>query len=162
RSPEEYRHALENLLDETNRLANLADQLLFLSRQDAGLDPKIRERVSLNELLTEVVANMQLVAQEKNVTLTLMDHEPCELAGDDRLLRRLFYNLLDNAIKFTPPGGHVTVRSERAGANVIVAVVDTGPGIPAEHLPRIFDRFYRVDPARAGNGSGVGLGLALC
>lgn len=161
RSPEEYGRVLENLLEETNRLANLADQLLFLCRQDAGLHPKVREQVALDELLAEVVGNMQLVAQEKGITLTLDANPASRLLGDNRQLRRVFYNLLDNAIKYTAVPGKVSVRSEITPENLSVVVGDTGVGIPAEYLPRIFDRFYRVDPARTGDGNGAGLGLAI-
>ncbi len=162
RSPPEYCQVLENLLEETNRLTGVADQLLFLCRQDAGLHPTVREDVALDELLREVVGNMQLVAQEKGITLALGESVPCRLVSDSRQLRRVFYNLLDNAIKYTEPSGQVTVTSSVNGGEVFVAVADTGVGIPPEHLPRIFDRFYRVDPARTGEGNGTGLGLSIC
>jgi heavy metal sensor kinase len=162
RTSEEYSHVLENLLEETNRLSDMADQLLFLCRQDAGLHPTVREVVALDALLREVVGNMQLVAEEKGVALSLEDNPPCQLLGDGRQLRRVFYNLLDNALKYTGRGGRVTVRSRQAEGAVVVTVRDTGVGIPAEHLPRIFDRFYRADPSRMRDGSGVGLGLSIC
>jgi heavy metal sensor kinase len=157
-----YGRVLENLLEETNRLAHLADQLLFLCRQDAGLLPTGREAVAVDDLLREVVGNMQLVAGEKGVTLSLEENPPCQLPGDRRLLRRVFYNLLDNAIKYTGASGRVTVSSQVADGRLCVVVADTGVGIAPEHLPRVFDRFYRVDPARAGDGDGAGLGLSIC
>ena len=153
---------LENLLEETNRLTTVADQLLFLSRQDAGLHPTVREDVALDELLREVVADMRLVAQEKGVMVTLDGCSPCQLVSDSRLLRRVFYNLLDNAIKYTERSGRVTVTSKLKDGAVSIAVADTGAGIPPEHLPRIFERFYRADPARTDDGNGAGLGMAIC
>jgi signal transduction histidine kinase len=82
--------------------------------------------------------------------------------SDGRLLRRVFYNLLDNAIKYTGPAGRVDVAVSGTDGVVTVAVRDTGIGIPTEHLPRVFDRFYRVDSARAGDEAGAGLGLSIC
>jgi two-component system, OmpR family, heavy metal sensor histidine kinase CusS len=162
RTAAEYGRVLENLLEETNRLSHLADQLLFLCRQDAGLLPTVREAVAVDDLLREVVGNMQLVAGEKGVALSLAENPPCQLPGDRRQLRRVFYNLLDNAIKYTGASGRVTVSSQVADGRLCVVVADTGVGIAPEHLPRVFDRFYRVDPSRAGDGDGAGLGLSIC
>lgn len=166
RSSEEYCRVLENLLDETNRLSTMADQLLFLSRQDAGLQPRRDEEVALSDLLAEVVSNMQLLADEKKIRLIFEDGQPhpqaARLKGDSRQLRRVFYNLLDNAIKYTPAGGEVRVMTRRDDSHLTVTVADTGIGIPPEHLPRIFERFYRVDPARSGDVNGAGLGLSIC
>jgi signal transduction histidine kinase len=161
RTGEEYGRVLENLLEETVRLGQTADQLLFLSRQDAGLNPPVRDDVPFDGLLSDVVENMRLVAQEKGVSLTLAANPACRVRGDENQLRRVFYNLLDNAIKYTGPGGAVTLSCRLSGGTAEVSVEDTGIGIPAEHLPRVFDRFYRVDPARTGE-NGAGLGLAIC
>lgn len=84
------------------------------------------------------------------------------VSGDARQFRRVFYNLIDNAVKYTPAGGRVDVTCGRDDKSVLVAVSDTGIGIPEDHLPRIFDRFYRVDPARTGDNAGAGLGLSIC
>jgi len=162
RSPAEYARVLENLLEETNRLTTLAEQLLFLSRQDAGLHENVQESVATHELVGEVVTNMQLVAQEKGVTLVLEENQPCRLSSDPRQLRRVLYNLLDNAIKYTPPPGRASVHSTVTPAGWALRVTDTGVGIAPEHLPHIFDRFYRIDPARSSNGAGAGLGLSIC
>ena len=162
RSSEEYCGVLENLLEETNRLSVMADQLLFLCRQDAGLSLKVREAVALDGLLQEVVGNMRPVAETKGVTLQLTENPPCQLHTDSRQLRRVFINLLDNAIKYTDTTGQVTVISKLSAEGVTICVADTGAGITPEHLPRIFDRFYRADPARTGDENGAGLGLSLC
>ena len=111
---------------------------------------------------TEVVANMQLVAQEKGVRFILENNAPCELTGDRTQLRRVFYNLLDNAIKYTSASGQVVIASRTDKSELTITITDTGIGIPSEHLPRLFDRFYRVDPARTGDESGAGLGLSIC
>jgi signal transduction histidine kinase len=162
RSGEEYGRVLESVLEESIRLSRTADELLFLCRQDAGLNPRTSEPVDLAPLLDEVVGNMRLVAQEKGVSLTLDAAAGGRVAGDARQFRRVFYNLIDNAVKYTPAGGRVRVGCRRDDGEVVVTVADTGAGIPEEHLARVFDRFYRVDPARNGEGGGAGLGLAIC
>lgn len=162
RSTDDYCRVLENLLEEANRLSSLADRLLFLSRQDAGLQPKGQEVVQMDLLLQQVIGNMELVAHETKVALTLERNDRCDVIGDQGQLRRVFYNLLDNAIKYSDHPGKVSVASHAEDGALSVVVTDTGIGIPAEHLPRIFDRFYRVDPARSGEANGAGLGLAIC
>jgi two-component system, OmpR family, heavy metal sensor histidine kinase CusS len=162
RSTEDYCRVLENLLEETIRLSNMADQLLFLSRQDAGLQVLKQESLAMDQLLAEVSANMQMVAQEKGVRLTLESNAPCQLAGDRTQLRRVFFNLLDNAIKYANASGQIVVSSQTNNGELTITITDTGIGIPPEHLPRLFDRFYRVDPARSGDESGAGLGLSIC
>jgi heavy metal sensor kinase len=162
RSPESYCQVLENLLEEVNRLSKVAEQLLFLSRQDAGLQPPTQEELVTEDLLQDVVGNMQLVAQEKGVSLVLQENVPCRIMSNARQLRRALYNLLDNALKYTQPPGRVTVLGVASANHWQVTITDTGIGIPPEHLPHVFERFYRVDPARAGDGGGAGLGLAIC
>ncbi len=162
RSREDYCRVLENLLEDTNRLSALADQLLFLSRHETGLSPTVRENVAVDELLREVVDNMQPVAKEKGVTLQLAENRPSQLHSDQRLLRRVFINLLDNAIKYTGNAGRICVTSQVSMEAVTIRVQDNGIGIPPEHLSRIFDRFYRVDAARSGEANGAGLGLSIC
>ncbi len=161
RTPEEYCRVLENLLEETNRLSTLADQLLFLCRQDAGLQSAKPETVAMDILVKEVVGNMHLVAEAKGIQLSLDNEFQAHVIADPSQLRRLFYNLLDNAIKYTMTGGKVMVSAQSTNGILSIAIQDTGTGIPQEHLPHIFERFYRVDPARTGE-TGAGLGLALC
>ena len=107
---------------------------------------------------------MQVMAAEKGLALTI-HAAPCPVRGEPDRLRQLAFNLLDNAIKYTPPGGTVAVRAEPDPADAgraRLVVSDTGIGIPAEHLPHVFERFYRVDPARSRDVEGTGLGLAIC
>src|SRR5262245_78229 len=162
RTPDEYRRVIENLLDEATRLGGVADQLLFLCRQDGGLLPPAGEELDAGRLIRDVVENMRVVADEKMVTLTADRVVPCRVVSDGRLVRRVLYNLLDNAIKYTDPGGRVEVTSAADGGSLTVTVSDTGIGIPPEHLSHVFERFYRADPARAGDRPGAGLGLAIC
>lgn len=162
RTGEEYGRTLENILEETARLTQLTDQLLFLCRQDAGLYLKGIESLAVHDLVQDVVSHMQLLAQQKNVTLTLDENVPCHIVGDAAQLRRVCYNLLDNAIKHSRADGRISVRSALQEGSLRLTVSDDGEGIAAEHLPHVFERFYRADPARAPNGAGAGLGLPIC
>ena len=161
REPEQYRRVLEEQLEEVERLTHLAEQLLFLCREDAGLVRPADRPVRLEALVCDVADHMRAVADEKGLALAVEGTDPCPVRGDEGQLRRLLFNLLDNAIKYTPAGGSVAVRCRCIEGRALVTVRDTGVGIPAEHLPRIFDRFYRVDPARGGEAEGTGLGLAI-
>jgi heavy metal sensor kinase len=161
RGPEQYRQVLETMLEEVERLARLADQLLFLSRKDAGLIPRVREPLDLRWLAEDVAELMQLVAEARGVTLRVEHLAPCPVRADEDQLRRVLFNLVDNAIKFTPAGGTVSVRCGPVGDRFGVIIRDTGIGIGAEHLPHVFERFYRVDPSRGREAGGTGLGLAI-
>jgi signal transduction histidine kinase len=102
------------------------------------------------------------LAFANRLTLTLGKLSPCQVSGDPDGLRRLLFNLLDNAIKYTAEGGRVEVQCEARNGCADLIVTDTGVGIPSEHIPHIFERFYRVDPARSREAGGTGLGLAIC
>jgi heavy metal sensor kinase len=161
REPEQYRDVLENQLEELERLSRLAERLLFLCRGDAGLLPILRRPVDLHEIARDVCEHMQVVAQEKGVTVNVAGVAPCTVCGDLEQLRRLLFNLVDNAIKFTPAPGRVTVEAVSLADTGRLVVTDSGTGIPPEHLPHVFQRFYRVDPARASDVGGAGLGLSI-
>jgi heavy metal sensor kinase len=152
---------LGSILEECERLTRLTDQLLTLSREDAGVAHFVREPVDLQALVRGVAETMRPLADARGLRLNVECGEGVEVCGDGARLRQVFFNLLDNAIKYTPTGGEIGVRTERRGRNVIVTVRDTGIGIPAEHLPRVFDRFYRVDKARSREQGGTGLGLSI-
>jgi heavy metal sensor kinase len=162
REPDQYRRFLEDILEEEERLKRLAEQLLFLCREDAGLSPEVRQVVRLDAIVRQAAEPMGELAAAHGLTLTAEQLEPCAISGDPDGLRRLLFNLLDNAIKYTPEGGEVETRCRCDGNSVTLTVSDTGAGIPPEHLPRVFERFYRVDPARSREGGGIGLGLAIC
>ncbi|MEO6808048.1 MAG: heavy metal sensor histidine kinase [Isosphaeraceae bacterium] len=164
RSAEQDDRTLEGLLEEIDRLSRLVAQLLFLSREDAGVAVGNRDLIFLNDVVREVAEHMQVVAKEKGLTLEVEAEAHCRVEGDGDRLRQLLFNLLDNALKATRPGGLIQVRAKSFDGRSSVTVQDSGIGIPAEHLPHLFDRFYRVDPARSGTGEteGTGLGLAIC
>jgi two-component system, OmpR family, heavy metal sensor histidine kinase CusS len=161
REPEQYRLILEDQLEELERLSRLVERLLFLCREDAGLVPKSRELVRLDEVVKVVAEQMRVVAEQKALRLEAGRVVPCQVKGDADQLHRLLFNLLDNAIKFTPATGTVTVETTCVNAEVSLVITDSGVGIPTEHLPHVFKRFYRVDPARGWEVSGAGLGLAI-
>ncbi|MCX7421674.1 MAG: ATP-binding protein [Planctomycetia bacterium] len=162
RSVEEYRHVIEINLEETTRLAAVVDQLLTLSRHDAGTEIDLHDEVPLDALLADVADKFRTVAQEKWLTFEVAPLPSWNVEGDDIRLSQLFFNLLDNAIKYTPRGGHVAIKAEANGKLARFIIEDTGIGIPAEHLPHLFKRFYRVDHSRNRAFGGTGLGLAIC
>lgn len=163
REPEHYRAVLSEMLEEVERLTRLAEQLLFLCREDAGLVPLVMQDLRLDDLACDAAQHMGVVAEAKGLTLRIGTLAPCRVRGDSDQLRRLIFNLLDNAIKFTPPGGVVGVDIEAnwSGGDALLSVRDTGIGIAPEHIPHVFERFYRVDPARGQESPGTGLGLAI-
>jgi heavy metal sensor kinase len=161
RQPEQYCRVLGEMLEEVERLTRLAEQLLFLCREDAGLIPLSATVMRLDDLVRDAVEHLRVVAEAKGLALECTQLAACPIRGDADQLRRLLFNLLDNAIKFTPAGGTVSVGLERPNGEARVIVEDAGIGIPPEHLPHVFERFYRVDPSRNGDVEGTGLGLAI-
>jgi heavy metal sensor kinase len=161
RRPEEYRESLEVVRDEAKRLSRLVDDLLNLARADAGHRPLNVEEFYLNELVEECCRSVQPLAARKRIELRCSAADDVPFRGDQDLLRRLVVNLADNAIRYTPEGGAVTVAVETAGDRVRIVVSDTGIGIPPECAPRVFERFYRVDAARSRAQGGFGLGLPI-
>lgn len=154
----EYHLALDDLAEETNRLRGLVEDLLRLARGE-GRTTLARERVVLSYLLVDVADSLRPLAEAKGLALHSQIAEGLALTGDMDALIRLFVNLLDNAIKYTERG-EITLAARPEGDGIKVEVTDTGIGIQPEHLPRIFDRFYRVDPARSAGGAGLGLAIA--
>ena len=161
RTAQEYRQALEAAADEANRLTRLADQLLFLSRQAAGMMQIDREEMRLDALVKDVAEQFAGRTDEAGVALTVEPLEPWTVRGDDIRLSQVFYNVLENAIKYTPRGGRVAVRGRAVDHRIEIEVEDTGLGIPPEHLPHVFKRFYRVEQSRNAERGGSGLGLAI-
>ena len=161
RTPEEYERTLTVVVEEATRLGRLADQLLSLSRHDAGLTECRQEAVRVDALLLDVVEQLRPLAAGRGVVLEEDTVEPCELLGDDVRLSQAFFNVVENAIKYTPEEGAVHVQCRVQDWSTVVVVRDTGIGIPREHLGRVFDRFYRVDSSRQTLTGGAGLGLAI-
>ncbi|MFQ5465214.1 MAG: ATP-binding protein [Thermodesulfobacteriota bacterium] len=144
------------------RMSRLIDDLLILSRLESQEEPAPAGSVDLGELIAAVAAGVEKQASDKNIDVTtdVPDDLPA-VAGDKDRVEQVVVNLLDNAIKYTPGGGSVVVSAASAGGEVRVDVLDTGIGIPAGDIPRIFERFYRVDKARSRELGGTGLGLAI-
>jgi heavy metal sensor kinase len=165
REESEYREALALLREQTRHLGRLVEEMFTLARADAGQRMLEPSGFYLDELVAESVRAASLLGGQKNVTVELAPTRESQYIGDEKLLRQMLLNLLDNAIKYTPAGGQVSVRLARAGAHYLITVADTGCGIPAEARPHIFERFYRADKARGreekANGSGAGLGLSI-
>jgi signal transduction histidine kinase len=153
---------LQVMLQQTERLSRLVEQLLDLSRLESGDVPMDREHVDLKSLISSVIAEVQ-VARGDHLVAVRMEVPPEMPAvwADRERVHQVVFNLLDNAVRFTPPGGEVVVSAAVAGVRCEIRVVDPGPGIPPEHLPFLFERFYRVDSARSRGDGGTGIGLAI-
>jgi signal transduction histidine kinase len=168
RSNQELRESLVIFKDETKRLTAIVEDLFMLARADAGQYKLTSKEFYLDELAGEVTRSVRTLVAERGLTLQLDALEEMPFRGDENLLRRLLLNLVYNAIKYTPKGGALTVSCKQDGKRYIITVSDTGPGIPAEAQPHIFERFYRADSARsraeddsARLTSGAGLGLSI-
>ena len=164
RSLEEYRESLGVLHQEAERLTHIVEDLFTLTRADAGQYPLQPRDFYLDELIAECVHSARTLALAKKICLNLEEASESPIHADESLLRRMILNLLDNAIKYTPEGGSVSVTCRRAGKEYALSITDTGGGIPADLQPRIFERFFRADKARSrteNDGGGAGLGLSI-
>lgn len=161
RTAAEYQASLEMISQEASHMSALVDQLLALARADAQSEPVTFERFRLDELLDELALDAESLSREKGIIFRVEEIEELAIAGDRPKLKQLLLNLVDNAIRYTPAGGSVSLSLRREAETAVVAVSDTGIGIAAEHIPHIFERFYRVDKARSRAQGGSGLGLAI-
>ncbi|MGA2271573.1 MAG: ATP-binding protein [Bryobacteraceae bacterium] len=161
RGAAEYQESLAIVLDESRRLSRLVDDLLNLARADAGRLKLQVQEFYFNDLLAECCRSMQALASARGIALECRTTEDAPFRGDEELLRRLVINLLDNAIRYTPPGGQVSAALEADPARVRIRISDTGVGIPPEAAPHVFERFYRDDKARSRQDGGFGLGLSI-
>jgi heavy metal sensor kinase len=152
---------IESALEEAHRLSRIVENLLVISRLDAGAIAIEKLPLNLSELVASTVEPMQLLAEEKPVLLHCDVSPNVYVKGDQSHLKQLILNLVDNAIKYTPASGQVTIRVTSDDHFAVLEVIDTGVGITSEALPRIFERFYRADKARSRNSGGAGLGLAI-
>jgi heavy metal sensor kinase len=157
----ETRETLGSVLEEVARLGEIVESLFALSRLDAGEAPAQWLRFDLAELAATTAGQMGLLATDKNVTMECDSSCVAPVEGDRARLKQVIVNLLDNAIKYTPSGGRVRLSVRREQGFAILDVADDGPGIPAEALPHVFKRFFRVDPSRSREQGGAGLGLAI-
>jgi heavy metal sensor kinase len=159
--PEQARATLHSIIEETERLSEIVNNLLLLSRADADQVRLKHEPISLDQVAMQAYETTERLAHRKNISLDIAAMEEITLVGDSLWLHQLITNLLHNAINYTPEGGDVTLSLTRDGDHAVLKVWDTGPGIPPEHLPHIFDRFYRVDSGRSRDQGGSGLGLNI-
>lgn len=162
RTPEEYQRVLESSLEEIARLTKLTEDLLTLARSDADQSVLEREHVELDQLAAEAREYIAPLAQSAGVSLSYeAPASAIVVEGDQKRLQQLLVNLLDNAIKYTPPGGNARLALSKEGSSAVIEVSDTGRGIPASALPHIFERFYRQTDPRDSRVTGFGLGLAI-
>lgn len=148
---------------EIDRLSSVVTDLLTLAHIDSKKLTLKREMLYLADVVQESVERLRPIAEKKNQTLSFEVEEECEMMADAGKLEQVSYNLIGNAIKYTPEDGEIRIRLTRSGRNAVLTVTDNGVGIPEEDLPHIFDRFYRVDKARTrtGDEGGTGLGLSI-
>ncbi len=160
--PEDISNTMESILEEIEYLSSIADKLLLIHSLDTGEIEYHFTDVNLDKIIAEIYEDACVLSTEKQLTIELEKNDPVVIKGNEELLVRLLWNLIDNAIKYTLPSGKVTLSLLEKGSTAIVRVKDTGIGIPKKEIPKIFDRFYRVDKSRSRELGGSGLGLAIC
>jgi signal transduction histidine kinase len=161
RTSEEYREALINNLEQVGLIIALTRSLLTLATFTSDKPPVHLVPLALEPLVQDLVEELTLLADDRRITLSFDSQSVPPIFGDAQWLKQVLINLLDNALHYTLSGGAVTVRLQAVGEGVAVAVEDAGHGIEPEHLPHLFERFYRTDWARAKDAGGTGLGLAI-
>lgn len=163
KDPEEMRSALQSNLEEIDRMGRIIEDLLTLAKSEAGEMPLEMKEFSLSDLVQQLYLQGRVLGEAKqmDVSLQLDVAEEIRIRGDELRLRQMFLNLISNAIKYTPDRGKVVISMAVDQGRAVVTVRDSGIGIPAEHLPHIFSRFYRIDKARNREDGGTGLGLAI-
>ena len=159
-NPEARSSFLEILMRHAQRLSRLTADLLDIARLEAGYKPRV-EIVDVAQSVEAVLGTLQVKAEPKRITLDKELAPELRVSAERAAVEQILTNLVENAIKYTPAGGRVTVRDEVRGGKVRILVEDSGPGIPKEHQARLFERFYRVDDARSRDLGGTGLGLAI-
>lgn len=161
RSAAEYRESLATIQQESQRLSRLVDDLLNLARADAGRVQLRVEELYLNDLVAECCRSVQPLAAAREIELECRATGDVPFRGDESLLRRMVINLLDNAVRYTPPGGKVSATLEQQDGDVRIRIADTGIGIAPEASQHVFERFYRADESRSRRQDGFGLGLSI-
>ena len=162
RSADEYRETVAQVHSELEKTSELVERLMLLARADYGVEALQLSIADLGAIVREACGQGRMLAEAKNISFgEQIPGEPLWVKGDAHALRRLFLILIDNAIKYTPGGGRVEVVLARENGFAIGEVQDTGIGIAPEHLPNVFERFYRADKARSRESGGVGLGLSI-
>jgi heavy metal sensor kinase len=159
--PTALRETIGSMLEEAQRLNDLIESLLTLARMESGKKSVKREALKLSELTTEIRDSLGVLAAEKQQTIEVLGDNALTVTADRLLLRQALMNIVHNAIRYGSAGTRISICTSLRDGNACVEVADKGPGIPSEHLPRIFERFYRVDKARSRTEGGHGLGLAI-
>jgi two-component system, OmpR family, phosphate regulon sensor histidine kinase PhoR len=158
--PEVATRMLNQMLAEVDSITQLAQELLDLSLIESGQMPMQVTRANLGEIAAEQIIHYEPMAQQKQIVVKNDVAEDLIVEVDRKMIGRVLGNLIHNAIKFTPDRGHITIGAASVDGKIKVSVADTGAGIPQEDLPRIFERFYKVDRARGKSGTGLGLAIA--
>jgi heavy metal sensor kinase len=161
RSADEYKRTIATVLRASGRMKGLVDSLLLLAGADAGRLSIERQQFDLRDVIDECIMMVTPLANEKGITLE-SDLRSAEVSADPARISQVAINLMSNAIRYNREKGSVTVQIRLDGKDVLLIIADTGVGIPPEHLPHLFERFYRVDVARSRDAGGSGLGLAIC
>ena len=163
RTVDEYQESLSLIKDEAERLSRIVEDLFLLARQPIeATATSIREPMTLNNAVRDCARAAEVLAKQKGIRLKTQNHiEPIVINGDEELIKRMILNLLDNAVKYTPERGEISVALVRKNGNVEIVVRDTGIGIPQSAQQQVFDRFYRVDKTRSRELGGAGLGLSI-
>jgi len=157
RTAAEYRDTIESTVGECERLSRIVDNLLFVARVDAAREPIARKRFDARAAVQKIAAFYQTLADDHHVTISCSGDG--QIYADPDLFERALGNLLDNALRFTPENGSIQILLSKRDADFEITVRDNGCGIAPEHLPRVFDRFYRADSSRGSDGAGLGLAL---
>jgi len=157
RTAPEYRETIESTIGECERLSRIVDNLLFVARVDAAREPIARKRFDARKAVEKIAAFYQTIGEDHHVTISCNGEG--QIYADPDLFERAVGNLLDNALRFTPDRGSIQVAVSKHSNDFEVAISDNGCGVAAEHLPRVFDRFYRAESSRTSDGAGLGLAL---
>ena len=146
---------------EINRLSSIVSDLLTLVKVDSRSSDLHKEKLSLAEVVKDAQHRLQPIYSQREQEIVLQLQDSCDMLADKSMMQQIVYNLMENAVKYTPQKGKITVSLQRTGRDAVLSVTDNGPGIPKESQPHVFERFYRVDKARGRESGGTGLGLSI-
>jgi len=153
---------LERILEEIQYLTSIADKLFLIHTLDTDAIEYHFKKVDLTRITNEVASDTEILSSEKNIDVKIKIDKDVEIEGNDELVTRLLWNLIDNAVKYSKPKGSIEIILQKRSSEAVLIVKDRGIGIPEKDLDKIFDRFYRVDKSRSRELGGSGLGLAIC
>lgn len=160
RTPEEYQQVCLSGLEEINTMTKLIENLLILAKYESLKILQEPKEIAIQDLLQKIVKDLRILAENKNIRIVLDELKPAKIIGNENQLFRLFSNIIDNAVKYTEPGGEIRISEVKYDKQVKILIQDTGIGIPEEALSHIFDRFYQSDKSRHHDGFGLGLSIA--